>query len=365
MNKLIKFTNDDNVIIKVFDHKFTYPPGPSFVNRNSHEVCFRRINTYLIKNNIIKNNIIDLGAWIGDNSIPWAKNIDGIVYSIDPSINNIKFINDMCIHNDINNIITINKVISDKNELVFTNGDINHTSFNNKNGNIKLEAVSLDYLYNKNIINNIGYIHLDVEGFEYKIINGSIKIINDFNPIISYEQHIDEDDYYKLSKYLFELGYNIYIINEILKPGRYDCRNLLAIPKNINLDINEINNYVGKEVLLSIFNFNNNTFNSKYTATIYGKWFSNNYYNIKSLEINNNLFIFVIHDNNFTKFIAIDNNKEWIIGKFIRGKINLNDKDCLIYGYNSAQGIIKDKRYYNIKDIQDLNNVSKNISSLK
>ena len=45
-------------------------------------------------NNVIdKNkNIIDLGAWIGDNSIPWAKNIDGIVYAIDPSKENCKYI---------------------------------------------------------------------------------------------------------------------------------------------------------------------------------------------------------------------------------------------------------------------------------
>jgi hypothetical protein len=53
-----------------------------FKKRDNHEVMFRRINTYLIKNKIIKNNIIDLGAWIGDNSIPWAKNIDGTVYAI-------------------------------------------------------------------------------------------------------------------------------------------------------------------------------------------------------------------------------------------------------------------------------------------
>ena len=63
------FTNDDNVEITLLNHPFS----EKFSNRNKHEILFRQINTYLIKNNIILNNIIDLGAWIGDNSIPWAK----------------------------------------------------------------------------------------------------------------------------------------------------------------------------------------------------------------------------------------------------------------------------------------------------
>ena len=38
------------------------------------------------------------------------------------------------------------------------------------NGNSYFEAVSLDSLN----LENIGFIHLDVEGFEYKVLNGSI-----------------------------------------------------------------------------------------------------------------------------------------------------------------------------------------------
>jgi FkbM family methyltransferase len=45
------------------------------------------------------------------------------------------------------------------------------------------------------IIDNIGYIHLDVEGMEYKVINGSSNLIDEFRPIISFEQHLEIDDY--------------------------------------------------------------------------------------------------------------------------------------------------------------------------
>ena len=61
------FTNDNNVSISLIDD----PYSEEFPRRDNHEVLFRRINTLLIKNGIIKNNIVDSGAWIGDNSIPW------------------------------------------------------------------------------------------------------------------------------------------------------------------------------------------------------------------------------------------------------------------------------------------------------
>ena len=92
--------------------------------RDNHEVLFRRINTFLIQNDIIKNNIIDLGAWIGDNSIPWAKNIDGIVYAIDPSTDNCDFINKICELNQIKNVKTIQHGISNCCELLTTNDNI-------------------------------------------------------------------------------------------------------------------------------------------------------------------------------------------------------------------------------------------------
>lgn len=98
------FVNDNNVNIKLIDH----PTTQSFIDRVNNEKIFRQINIFLINNNIIKNNIIDLGSWIGDNSIPWAKNITGLVYAIDPSPNNCDFILKMCELNEIPNITPFN-----------------------------------------------------------------------------------------------------------------------------------------------------------------------------------------------------------------------------------------------------------------
>ena len=247
------FTNDDGVTILLINDKIS----DMFKIRDNHEVIFRRINTYLIKNKIIQNNIIDLGAWIGDNSIPWAKNIDGIVYAIDPCHENCDFINKTCEVNQIKNIKTIQCAISNVNELLTTNDNLFHCSFIYGNpllsGINKVNAVSLDFLYETKHIENIGYIHLDVEGMEYKVIEGSRNLIDNCRPIISFEQHLLIDDYDIILSYFKNKNYRVFLINEILPGCRYDCRNSFAFPNEIFNEslIENIHHYIGQNVLIS------------------------------------------------------------------------------------------------------------------
>lgn len=249
------FTNDNYVEIKLPEDE----KSNNFIKRDNHEVLFRKINTYLINNNIIQNdkNIIDLGAWIGDNSIPWAKNIDGIVYAIDPSDTNISFIERICRLNSIENVKCIKHAISDKNETLTTNDNMDHCSFVygnplNNATRYKQEAVTLDYLYELKIIDNIGYIHLDVEGMEYRVLLGSKNIISSLNPIITFEQHLEIDDYDVIKKFLNDRNYKVFLINEVLPGCRHDCRNSIAFHESIfNTQlIDNINNHIGQQILI-------------------------------------------------------------------------------------------------------------------
>jgi FkbM family methyltransferase len=342
------FTNDNDTRIDLLDHEFSHV----FSNRNNHEIFFRKIHSYLIKNKIIDGNIIDLGAWIGDNSLPWAKQIDHIVYAIDPSPKNINYIEEMSKYNNISNINTIQKPISDKLELVATNDNIDHCTFVD-GGGTQLNAVSLDYLYNNNEIDNISFIHLDVEGFEFKVIKGSSKIIDTFNPIITFEQHLGVDNYLDASTYLSKRGYSVYLINEILPGCNVDCRNLIAFPKKYNINIKDIHESIAKEILLCVVGCNDKVYDSSFTATLYGSYFSSKTFsNVKSVMINKNLHVFSIYDDGYTKMVAIDGNKTWLGGKYIMGKINLACEETITNAFNSAQGIIDDKSLYNINNIR-------------
>ena len=120
------------------------------------------------------------------------------------------------------------------------------------NGNVKTNAVSLDYLYETKAIENIGYIHLDVEGMEYKILQGSSTLIDNCRPIISFEQHLEIDDYGIILSYLKNKNYTIFLIDEILPGCRHDCRNSFAFPNEIYSEtlIKNIHNYIGKQILI-------------------------------------------------------------------------------------------------------------------
>jgi FkbM family methyltransferase len=264
------FTNDGEIIISLIEHPFS----PTFASRNNHEVLFRQMHTYLMDVGIIKNNIIDLGAWIGDNTIPWAKRTvvslsdpkrtvvslsdqkQSVVYAIDPSRENCDFIQRMCDYNQINNVKIFQTAVSDKIETLSTNDDMYHCTFvQGGEGRNKVDAITLDHLFNIGEIENIGYIHLDVEGMEYNVISGSEKIIDTYKPVITFEQHLEIDNYNLILEHLTNKNYVVYLIDEVLPGCRPDCRNSIAFPKEI-FDpsiVTKIHEYIGKEILLPFF----------------------------------------------------------------------------------------------------------------
>lgn len=226
------FPNDSNTFLLI-------PKDPggiwnAYKSRPFHESLFRNITSFMIKEKIIKGNIIDLGAWIGDNSGPWAQIQDGTVYAIDPSEGNCNFIRQVAQLNDLDNLKVIQSAISDKDEIISTNDDLGHASFSqNDSGRNKMTSTSLDNLVSKGEIKDVGYIHLDVEGMEYMILKGSKELINKYRPIIVYEIHLqlDVDKNEAIKELLISSGYKIHLMNEVLPGCRPDCRNVLSIPK--------------------------------------------------------------------------------------------------------------------------------------
>ena len=279
------FTNDNNTTIKIIDHPFSQ----TFASRDNHEVLFRRMHTYLMNTGVIKNNIIDLGAWIGDNTIPWAKRSVGEskriseskhiceskrireskrsdgdatqsvgeskqkLYAIDPSLENCHFINEMCKHNDIDNVKIFQTAVSNKMETLSTNDDMYHCTFEpGVQGRNKVNAITLDHLFQNGEIENIGYIHLDVEGMEYKVILGANQIIDTCRPVITFEQHLEIDNYDLILSHLLDKKYVVFLIDEVLPGCRPDCRNSIAFPEEIfdPTIVDGIHQYVGREILL-------------------------------------------------------------------------------------------------------------------
>ena len=233
----IFYFEHDDVHVRLLQNEQNKTIYQNFSNRSNAEIMFRKLVSYIMPN-FIDKNIIDLGAYIGDNAVPWALKMRGIIYAIDPSKENISFIKKMAFINNVNNIVTIEKAISDKNETIYCNEtETTHISCNTSNGIHSFNAVSLDCLN----LENIGFIHLDVEGFEYKVLYGAINIITKYNPIIVWENHIEREDYMKVVNFFSYHKYTTYMINEQFPHCFPDCRNFISFPENCNISVNELN----------------------------------------------------------------------------------------------------------------------------
>jgi hypothetical protein len=121
----------------------------------------------------------------------------------------------------------------------------------------KVSAVTLDHLFQNNTIKNVGYIHLDVEGLEFRVILGADKLIYEMRPIIAFEQHLETDNVMELVRHLNSKQYVVFMIDEVL-PGCFpDCRNFLAFP-NEKFDckiVEELNAFIGRPVFVKEYVF--------------------------------------------------------------------------------------------------------------
>ena len=148
--------------------------------------------------------------------------------------------------------------LSDKNEIIYTNGEIDHCVFQsvtstnsytpphklghgtvNKNTH-STTATTIDKLYENKIIKNLSLIHLDVEGFELPVLLGAKNTILAQTPIILWENHLDVINSIKKKKeveeiinYLKNLNYITYMLNEI-SGGNPNCRNFISMTEEQN-----------------------------------------------------------------------------------------------------------------------------------
>jgi len=234
----------------------THENDEQFSRRVNHEIMFRKVVYECIVNNLIdiNKNMIDSGSWIGDNTLVWAKLIKngegkGIVYAIDPSRKNKDYIEELSKLNQLDNIKCIETAMSDKIEELNYQGCIDHNSFiecglRPYKGDKFLFSSYMDLLYEQGEIKEVDFIHLDVEGMEYKVICGGKKTIEENRSVVTYEIHLEIDKEQNLiHEYFKNLNYAVFMINEVLPGCRHDCRNFIAIPKERNIAcLNKYNN---------------------------------------------------------------------------------------------------------------------------
>jgi len=85
----------------------------------------------------------------------------------------------------------------------------------------------------------LAFAHLDVEGLELDVLKGAIQTIRQSKPIFTTEVRVYKDVAYtdELMNFIFDLGYDSYVINEVCGYPHMDYRNLLNIPRSMSLEL--------------------------------------------------------------------------------------------------------------------------------
>ena len=252
----VVFPHDGGCQLKIFPQ--IAKAMRSFARR--HERYFRSLVFEMRNERLIKGNILDAGAYIGDNVAPWAyMNPDITVYAIEPTHIYCEGLTRIAENNNLSNVKIIRTALSDTSKTLYSNSQKGATRRFSNQGKFQENAVSLDHLLSDKQIDDIGFLHLDLEGGEKDAIIGGSALIEKCKPVIAWEQwtrpkskkwgwreqlgeEVEEIENHLKSKY----GYITYMIDESASFKNYRpylVRNFISILPELENSIKRLTTF--------------------------------------------------------------------------------------------------------------------------
>ncbi len=168
-----------------------------------NEVVFDKV--YYFKGFLPKEDdiVVDIGAYYGDSAIWYAKEFRAKVIAFEPVPEAYKeLLKNAKLNHVINEILAYNVALGRGKRLVGGKG--NGTMFSLANKEDIIQTKTLDSFR----LNRVDLLKVDVEGFEYEVLNGAINTIKKFKPKIIIETH-NKELKKKCNAFLIRLGYKL------------------------------------------------------------------------------------------------------------------------------------------------------------
>jgi FkbM family methyltransferase len=184
--------------------------GEMYAEKNDWEKTIREEFSKFLKPYC---NVIDIGAHIGYHTVALPKICyDGRVYCFEPNENILPFLIKNISDNFCANVISSPCAVSDSDGDAFF--DTNENTFLNgikkENTGKIVKTVSLDGMLG--FMPKISLIKIDTEGHELEVLRGAKKLLERDKPVLFVE--IWRHNYIPYIKYLSEIGYSVYMIDE-------------------------------------------------------------------------------------------------------------------------------------------------------
>ena len=181
-----------------------------------------------------KSCIIDAGAYIGDNAIPWSV-LGHNILAIDPSPENCNLITSI----GQDRITVIEAGLGNKRESLHFKGDITHLRFDQHEeekqqitqNSEKLEIYPLDQILPTGT--SVKLLHLDVEGFELFALQGAVQMITRDWPMLLLETHIsmEKSKIMTIFNMVEAWEYTVFVVKECCGADA-TCRNIVCVKRD-------------------------------------------------------------------------------------------------------------------------------------
>lgn len=196
--------------------------GFKFTDQSYNKHCF--MNEFSEKDMEYFGNkdIIDAGAYIGDSSLAFTKLTSANVHAFEPfeesfnkMLENIKL-------NDVNNIVPVKASLSDINgeEKIYLSGDnvqgiTTDESYRRYDKSFTIKTMTIDNYVQENNL-NVGFIKVDVEGAEQRLLKGALETIKSQKPLLILSIYHNPGDFFEIKPWIekLDLGYNFKISKE-------------------------------------------------------------------------------------------------------------------------------------------------------
>ena len=239
--RLVRKILNSKIEIKIYNFKIL---ASNKKNTASHAILRKCDFTDYAEKKLIqeisKNNkifFIDCGSNFGFYSLFSASlSINNKIISLEASPQTYKDQKENIIINNFKNIQLLNLAVSEKDDQILKlteskndwESSISHSDFD-KIYETKIKTITIDTIINKNNITDFDLIiKLDIEGYEMYAIEGALKSIKNYNPliIIEFSKYMQNNNYYNFdfmrnfiknfNYSIFDAKYNKITVDEII-----------------------------------------------------------------------------------------------------------------------------------------------------
>ncbi|MTI86448.1 MAG: FkbM family methyltransferase [Balneolaceae bacterium] len=157
--------------------------------------------------------VVDAGAGFGVFALPMAEAVgeEGKVYAFEPWAETSQHLQQSQVENNVKQLKVINKGLSDEtSETGFTLNQTPEFNLIDDAGEAQISATTFDAWWQHMNKPNINLFKIDVNGHEYRLLQGAETYLKDESPVIIIAKGEDAQEWQQTAEYLRELEYTFY-----------------------------------------------------------------------------------------------------------------------------------------------------------